>query len=266
MKRRRVKAILLSSIFILLLGVFLFSGWKLLDYFLESREGKNAYSKLSELAVSPVTQPEPVTRPHNEPSAPMPTAPTEDKAPVYVDFEALWQVNRELVAWVHIPDTVIDYPIAQSQNNNYYLHRLPDGTYNSAGTLFLDYRCSGDFTDFVSVIYGHNMKNNTMFGQLPSYKKQSFYEQHPVLYLLTPEGDYRVELFAGYVTPSDSQTYRLSYTEEEKAIFIRQAKNASDFQADVEVTPADRLLILSTCAYEYENARYVVIGVLRSLP
>lgn len=266
MKRRRVRAVILCSIFVLLLGVFLFSGWKLLDYFLESREGKNAYNKLSDIAVSPVTQPAPVTSPHDEPSAPAETEPFKETAPVYVDFEALWQVNRDLVAWVHIPDTVIDYPIAQGQDNDYYLHRLPDGTYNGAGTLFLDYRCSGDFTDFVSVIYGHNMKNNTMFGQLTSYKKQSYYEAHPVVYLLTPQGDYRVELFAGYVTPSNSQTYQLSYTEEEQAAFIRQAQNASNFKADVAVTPEDRLLILSTCDYEYDNARYVVIGVLRPLP
>ena len=265
MKRHRIRTVILSGIFVLLVGAFLFSGWKILDYFLESRKGKDTYNKLSELAVSTVTQPV-VTHPYDDPSAPVPTAPTEEKAPVCVNFDALWEINRDIVAWVHVPDTVVDYPIAQSQDNDYYLYRLPDGTYNGAGTLFLDYRCSDDFTDFVSVIYGHNMKNDTMFGQLTSYKKQSYYEAHPVLYLLTPKGDYRVELFAGYTTSSDSQTYRLIYAQDEKAAFINRAKQVSDFQTDVEVTDLDRLLILSTCAYEYKNARYVVIGVLRPLP
>lgn len=84
-----------------------------------------------------------------------------------------------MLAWLYCPDTVINYPVVQSDDNEYYLRRLMDGSSNTAGTLFADYRCSPDFSDPHTVIYGHNMKNDTMFGILPEYGAQEFYEPHP---------------------------------------------------------------------------------------
>lgn len=85
------------------------------------------------------------------------------------------------------------------------------------------------------------------------------------MYLLTPETDYRVDLFAGYVTPSDSEACQLQFSEDEKQQFIEQAKEQSDFTADVEASADDCLLVLSTCSYEYSDARYVLIGKLTEL-
>ena len=104
-----------------------------------------------------------------------------------------------------------------------------------------------------------------MFGILPNYCEQSYYDEHPTMYLLTPETDYRVDLFAGYVTPPDSEAYQLQFSEDEKQQFIEQSKEHSDFQTDVEVTQGDCLLVLSTCSYAYNNARYVLIGKLAEL-
>ncbi len=145
------------------------------------------------------------------------------------------------------------------------IRRLTDGSWNMAGTLFLDYRCKADFSDSPSIVYGHNMKNDSMFGILPNYAEQSYFDEHPTMYLLTPETDYRVDLFAGYVTPSDSEAYQLQFSEDEKQQFIEQAKEQSDFTADVEVSADDCLLVLSTCSYEYSDARYVLIGKLTEL-
>ena len=80
----------------------------------------------------------------------------------------------------------------------------------------MDYRCNADFSDSSSIVYGHNMKNDSMFGILPNYCEQRYFDEHPIMYLLTPETDYRVDMFAGFVTPADSEVYRLQLSDEEK--------------------------------------------------
>lgn len=123
--------------------------------------------------------------------------PVSETAPITVDFERLQEENKDIIAWLYCPDTEINYPVVQSKDNEYYLRRLLDGTWNIAGTLFMDYRNAADCSDLHTIIYGHNMKNNTMFGSLPKYSKQEYYEEHSVLYLLTPKQNYKVKLIAG---------------------------------------------------------------------
>ena len=138
-----------------------------------------------------------------------------------------------------------------------------DGTPSSSGTIFLDYHCERDFSGDVSILYGHNMRNGSMFHSIVEYAKQEYYDSHPVLYLLTPEQNYAVKLFSGFVTDSDGWVYLFQFgTEEEKAAYLEQAVAESDFEALVTPSVDDLLVILSTCSYEYDNARYVVLGVL----
>lgn len=106
--------------------------------------------------------------------------PVSETAPIKVDFERLQEENKDIIAWLYCPDTEINYPVVQSKDNEYYLRRLLDGTWNIAGTLFMDYRNAADCSDLHTIIYGHNMKNNTMFGSLPKYSKQEYYEEHSV--------------------------------------------------------------------------------------
>ena len=94
----------------------------------------------------------------------------QETAPIIVDFEVLQTENKDIIAWLHCPDTKINYPVAQSEDNSYYLRRLLDGSWNTAGTIFMDYRNSADFSDRHTVIYGHNMKN-VCFVQWGSCKK-----------------------------------------------------------------------------------------------
>lgn len=107
------------------------------------------------------------------------------------------------------------------------------------------------------------MKNDTMFGILPEYTEQSYYEAHPVMWLLTPEQNYKVELFAGFVTPSDSESYDIVYDRKDREQYIEEALLKSTFTADVETERIERIITLSTCSYEYENARYVLLGRLK---
>ncbi len=237
-------------------AIFLYAGYQIVSYWYTELESEQLSEKLIEKAV---TVPETPVRE----SAPV--EPTVEMAPIIVDFHALRQENEDIVAWIYCADTPIHYPIVQSGDNSYYLRRLLNGNYNTSGTIFLDYRCSPEFTDFNSIIYGHHMKSGEMFGTLPKYKEQAYYDEHPVMYLLTPEHNYMVKLIAGYITPSDSGTYSLPKTAEEKKTFLEQAVQKSTFISNVSASEADIFVTLSTCSYEYNNARYVVVGKLTEI-
>ncbi len=187
---------------------------------------------------------------------------TGGASPIEVDFDTLLKKNGDIVGWLYCEDTPINLPVVQSSDNDHYLRRLLDGSWNTAGTLFVDCLNAADFSDVNTVIYGHNMKNKTMFGTLSYYREQSYFEEHPVMWLLTPNGDYKVELAAGYVTPTTSDVYSFDQSEEEVLATVRQAVEGSTFTSGIEISDGDRFLTLSTCSYEYNNARYVLIGRL----
>ncbi|MFT3951713.1 MAG: class B sortase [Oscillospiraceae bacterium] len=206
-------------------------------------------------------------------------APSEPKGPHYsaeaspsgkrtwpkVDFEALQKINSDIVGWICCEDTDISYPVVQGEDNQYYLKHLFDRTYNSSGCIFLDSRNSADFSDSNSVIYGHHMKNGTMFSFLMKYKNQEYYDKHPEILLLTPNGNYTIELFSGYVTNVESDAWRVSFGSHSE--FMQWAENAKEQSVfHSSVTPEDEahIITLSTCSYEFNNARFVVCGVLKS--
>lgn len=188
-----------------------------------------------------------------------------ETAPIEVDFDVLLEKNEDIIGWLYSEDTPINLPVVQSTDNDYYLRRLIDGTWNSSGTLFADYRNAGDFSDNNTIIYGHNMKNKEMFGTLPYYKEQSYFDEHPVMWLLTPDGNYKIELVAGYVTPTTSDVCSFDQPKEDVFAMVQEAIKNSTFRSDVEINQGDQFLTLSTCSYEYDNARYVLIGRLTSL-
>ena len=187
-------------------------------------------------------------------------------APIQVDFDALLAENPDVVAWLYCPDTPINYPVVQAEDNDYYMHRLLDGSKSYPGTLFMDYRNTEDFSDWNSVIYGHNMRNDSMFGTLPDYKEKEYFDAHPEIYLLTPQRDYVINVLAGFVTPNNSELYNALRPEDaEKESLLKDWLDAADFAAEEYPAPEERLITLSTCSYEYKNARYVLIGSLEEL-
>lgn len=188
----------------------------------------------------------------------------EDKSPISVDFDALLAQCADVVGWIYCEDTRINYPVVQGADNDYYLHRFLDGNYSGGGTIFLDWLCPGDFSGRHSILYGHNMNDGSMFAGIRKYTDQSYYDEHPVMYLNTPAQDYRMDLFSGYVTNAmDSATYDIGFVDDAAfQAFIDQACSRSNFRSDVEVTAEDHVITLSTCTYEYDNARYVLLGKL----
>lgn len=189
----------------------------------------------------------------------------KSSSPLSVDFQALKQKNSDIVAWIYSEDTPINYPVAQSTNNDYYLRRLVDGKYNQAGTIFMDYRNSNDFSDPNTIIYGHNMKDDSMFGTLTNYENQNYYDNHKEMFLYTENKNFKIEIFAGYTTSSDGDIYTYPKTSSSNKKLIDNAIKKSKFSSDVEISSEDKIITLSTCAYTFEDARYVLLGVLREL-
>lgn len=264
MNKKKILQVIRIMICLLAVG---FSGWKLYGIYSEYTRGTETYLALADLYTSKVevNKSEATELAGHAVKQENMTSEIENEDCIAVDFHALKEVCKDVVAWLYCPDTQINYPVVQGEDNEYYLHRLISGEYNIGGTLFMDFRNSPDFSDWNSIIYGHNMKNGSMFAILPDYMEQEFYEEHPVWYLLTEECTYQIKLAGGYVTPADSDSYVIADSAEERSTLANKAARLSSFRSNVDILENDRLITLSTCVYDYENARYVLVGVLKAI-
>ena len=175
-------------------------------------------------------------------------------------------MNNDYVFWLYGPGTQIDYPVVQGEDNKYYLKRMFNKKRNAAGALFVDYRNLPDFQDPNTLVYGHHMRNDSMFGTLTEYERQSYYESHPYMLVMDGERVYLAELFAGYTTTDKDHCYDIAISGRQDMLdFITRAKEKSDFASAVQVDYTDKLATFSTCAYAFEDARYIVLGRLQLL-
>lgn len=228
------------GVLIVLIGIFLFSAYKIGDYMLE----KYRSDRLLDDAAQFVTVEESNKEDH-------------DPERIEVDFDKLREQNEDVVAWIYCADTNLNYPVVQAEDNDYYLHRLLDGSWNNNGTIFMDYRNQADFSDGNTLIYGHHMRSGAMFGGLVKYQKQEFYDKHPHLYVMTPEKNYRLDLLAGCVVENTSDIYSTQISTDQ----LNDCMSHSTFATKAEYQ-GGHIVTLSTCSYEFEDARYVVLGEL----
>lgn len=174
--------------------------------------------------------------------------------------------SEDIKAWITIPDTRIDFPVVQSEDNEFYLDHSVDKTENALGVPFLDCRCLPDFSGFTSIVYGHNVEGMRMFADVASYSRQAFLEQHDTGWLITEHAVQPVHFFGYLTVRSDSPVYHTNFlTESEKAdyidmIFSDAVYTTQQYQPDE--LKDQRFLLLSTCTFEYEEARGVLIGVI----
>lgn len=181
-----------------------------------------------------------------------------------VDFDGLQAINPDILGWIYSAGTPVNYPVVQGGTNEEYLYRMADGRENKCGSIFLD--CGNDrgFQDANSVIQGHNMNNGSMFAELKKYAEQEYYDEHGEIWLVTPGRTYCIAVFAAFVTTVDSDVWKLSFpSEEEFAAWKSEMREKSLFQSRVSPAPGEKVVTLSTCSYEFENAHFVVMGVLR---
>ena len=244
-----------------------------------SRQSITYYAKLTEeVARRPPRMPAPEApgqeaQPTDAPPGP-PGASVADSEPAdeeepwipYVDFEALGESFPGIIGWLLLEGTPIDYPIMQTADNSYFLSHLPDGARQRAGAIFLDYRNSPGFTDANSLIYGHMSNSGEMFGALRNYRNQEFYDKNRELLIFTPERDYGLVLIAGYLLDSGVEVPPLEFSgESDFEAYIDDIRGRSFFISDVGVGEGDRIVCLCTCAYDFRNARLIIVGKLVDL-
>lgn len=179
-------------------------------------------------------------------------APVEDDPQMeelaQINLNALRQVNPEVVGWIRIPDTDIDFPLTQTEDNTFYLEHTWDLVESSYGNIFLECMNNPDFKDFNTIVYGHHMGDGTMFASLRNYAEQEFFEAHPYVYIVTDEGVFRYEVFSSYFATLDSKTYGLSFRQEKTRVnFLNHALRESEIEAGITPATTDRILTLSTC-------------------
>lgn len=251
-QKLRLVLLLLSA------SVFLFSGWKLTTILLSYQESSESYSSLSQY----VSFETPPTVGTDVPPALEETIPTEPKPDVsrwpQVDFEELAQINPDVVGWIYIEGTNINYPLVQGQDNDHYLTHLFNGKRNRAGSIFLDYRCEPRFYDRHTIIYGHHLRDGTMFTRLMRYKKQAFYDEHSVILVVTPTAYLQLRVFSGYVASNRANAWDLELDEENFAQWLEEIQRKSCFKTDYAPGADSKIVTLSTCTYEFDNAKFLL--------
>ncbi len=182
------------------------------------------------------------------------------------DFALLREWNPDVAGWLYGPGTSIDYPVVQGTDNEYYLNHTSDGQRSIIGSVFMESKNRDDFQDDLTVIYGHHIRGGRMFSSLSNYKKQSYYEEHPMLILYTPEGDYRIDLFASEILNGKTAIFTLMFgSEEKREAWINEVIASSAFNSEIYPEEGEKMIALCTCTYEYQDARYAVYGILKPL-
>lgn len=184
-----------------------------------------------------------------------------------MDFSALRQQNPDVLGWILIPGTRVSYPVVQGTDNSYYLDHTWRGGKNSVGAIFMDYRNSGDLSDFNTIIYGHRMNNRSMFGTLSQYKSRSYWQAHPYVYLTDDSGTHRYEIFAAGEVSVDSDVYRLGLRSSSgRQSFLDSCLSLSALNTGVTPHVYDKVLTLSTCTGNGHATRWVVQAVCPGQP
>lgn len=252
-KKKKKSDVLLTIALIVAIAVFCYAAFNLYHIYTEYKKGTDEYNQIEEMAVT--------ERDADSGEVAGPNA--QLKPPIEVDFDKLKSVNEDVVGWIYVdalPD--ISYPIVKGKDNQTYLHQTYEKNYNFAGTIFVDYENSGDFSDCNTLVYGHNMKNGSMFGHLKKFREDDrLYKQDKYFWILTPERNYRYEIISAYTTGVNSDTYTLfKGPGEEFEKYLETIKGYSEIQTDdTDLTIKDKIVTLSTCTGN-ESTRFVVQG------
>jgi sortase B len=227
--------------------VFAVSAYKLYGIFSEYNKGDKEYQKIQDLVINTEKKDD-----------------TKEET-FSVDFEKLLEMNSDVVGWIRFDEpSEINYPVVQGRDNEEYLKRTFEANTNKLGTLFVDVNNPGDFSGRNTFIYGHNMKNGSMFAQLLKYKDDSFYKEHPYFYIYTPDGKVRTyEIFSAGVVKDTSDSYIMDYADDAAfQTYIDYIKQQSAYPTSTEVTTASKIVSLSTCTNVRDDERFLVHGVM----
>ncbi|MDO4343906.1 MAG: class B sortase [Eubacteriales bacterium] len=175
-----------------------------------------------------------------------------------IDFDSLLAMNEDIIGWLEMEAIDINYPIVQGTDNEYYLHRTFLGQDNFAGSIFLDYLNHSNFSNRNNIVYGHNMKNGSMFGILKKYGEQETVDKSPYFWIYTPSRIYKYEIFSAAEVDAYSSSYQITFADsQEFQSFLNLAKNQSWIKSSLQVGYGDTVVTLSTCTGN-EATRFIV--------
>lgn len=251
-----MKAKILVAIVLLLTAVCVFCGHRYYeDIYIPGKQRKEAVKKQAEIIerIKPDTQVKPAG------TAEVPLNP----------LVLCENVNDDIVGWISIPDTNIDLPVVQGEDNDFYLHNGVDGQYNyELGCPFLDYRCEADFTGLNSIVYAHNMEGHLMFSDIDQYKEKAFMQSHPTGILTLEDGEHNVRFFAYMTAKSTAPAYHAVFvSESEKKEYLEYILSDANYTLlndpnEIRDKTDLNLLLLTTCTFEYEDARGILFGII----
>lgn len=240
---------------LLCLVVFIGSAFKLANYVLADSENSKVMKEAQELYKA-----------GSWPMAQLALASGQDKEPS--KFDRLLERNPDTVGWLQINDTQIDYPVVQASDNAYYLSRNYEGEPMEAGSIFMDFRNDASGHERNTIIYGHRMKNGSMFGDLKKVLDPAFFQSHRAFFYESLHQSYRVDIFAVYYTTAEFNYIQTDFADDaEYASFLHTIQNHSLYATNETLAASDSILTLSTCDYtlDAKEGRLVIHGKLTRL-
>lgn len=231
---------ILTSISILLFFTILFSGYQLTKIYFDYKKSDSVYED-ARITFSKETE----------------------KNNITIDFKELQKINKDIVGWIYFENEDISYPLLYSEGDDKYLKRAYTGERMTAGSIFVSGANSPDFSDRHTIIYGHNMKNLSMFGKLKYYKeKKDYYKGHEYFQIITPSASYRYRIFSYREVSSDSDVYTVSFAnQDEFEKFVDEVLTSNSTKcSEIDLTNESRIITLSTCA---ENDKRFIVSAIR---
>ena len=221
--------------------LFCVSAWKLYGYYISYKEAKDTYDNLRKENVH--------------------ISNDERK----IDFEKLRAQNKDVVGWIYVKGTTIDYPIVYGKDNEEYLHQDFNKKKSSSGTIFLDHNCDKNFRSDNNIIYGHHMKNGTMFAPLVKFREEDFLKKHSTIILYTPKKTLHLKVISAYAKKAQNSMPVTFAKEKDKQAYIKKIENMSEPLIKRPKEKIQRIYTFVTCSYERKNNRTYVHAVEDSL-
>ena len=229
-----MKRMINNILLIICIFIFCISTWKLYGYYRSYKKAKDTYSKIAKENVK--------------------ISKNERK----IDFKKLKSQNQDIAGWIYIRGTTIDYPIVQGKDNEEYLHQDFNKKKSSSGTIFLDNNCKKDFTSDNNIIYGHHMKNGTMFAQLLKFREKSFLKKHNEIMIFTPDRTIHLKVISAYAQKAQNKIPVTFANDEQKKAYIKKIESMGEQTIKTSRINDSHIYTFVTCSYEGEDNRTYV--------
>ena len=255
-KTRKKKKWIFRGLALLFLGLFLFSAFQVVRIYFGYHSNAKLQKELNSMFFA--------KEGYKGDAAVQPVPETEVTGNGY-NFDVLSEINGDVFGWIRIADTKVSYPVLQGESNDTYLRRNIYGEYQEAGCIFADYRLDVEESRNL-ILYGHNMNDGSMFGELSKFLDEDFRKSHPTFSYLTPNAAYECEIFAVYRALVDFPYVQWDFESEEAFLsYMDMVREKSYFSLDVDVKEGERILTLSTCDYylDPDDGRLVIQAVMR---